>query len=190
MSAVPERKMTVDEFLAWAETQPGRHELYDGVAYAMSPERLGHADMKLRVVRAMGDAIKGRGLQCHALPDGMTVRVGRNSAYEPDALVYCGPKLPRDAIEVPNPVIVVEVLSPSTRHIDAAAKLFGYFQLESVRHCIIVDPDKRLVIQHQRRADGQVLTSFVPTGAIRFDPPGIEFDVADLYPPDEFPPDG
>ena len=59
----------------------------------------------------------------YALPDGMTVRINDLTAYEPGALVYCGTKLAPRAIEVANPVIVVEVLSPSTRHVDLAAKL-------------------------------------------------------------------
>jgi Uma2 family endonuclease len=57
------------------------------------------------------------------VPDGATLRVSKWTAYEPDALVYCGPQKPGSAIEVPDPVIVVEVLSPGTRHIDNAAKL-------------------------------------------------------------------
>ena len=55
------------------------------------------------------------------------------------------------AIEVPNPLILVQVLSPSTPHIDASAKLAGYFSLPSVAHYLIVDPDKPLVIHHARR---------------------------------------
>ena len=43
MSAIPDKRMNVDEFLAWAEKEPGRYELYHGVVYAMSPERIGHA---------------------------------------------------------------------------------------------------------------------------------------------------
>jgi len=43
--------------------------------------------------------------------------------------VNCGAELPRDAIEVPEPVIVVEVAPPSMRKIDASLKLSGYFSL-------------------------------------------------------------
>jgi Uma2 family endonuclease len=60
------------------------------------------------------------------------VRIDETTAHEPDAVVYCGPRLPASAIEVPNPVIVVEVLSSSSRHIDAQIKLAGYFRLPSV----------------------------------------------------------
>src|SRR5690348_6036188 len=72
--------------------------------------------------------IRARRLPCHMLPDGMTVRIDETTAYEPDALVYCGARLGSSAVEVPAPVIVVEVLSPSTRRIDASAKLAGYFR--------------------------------------------------------------
>jgi Uma2 family endonuclease len=52
-------------------------------------------------------------------PNGVAVRVSRYAAHEPDAIVYCGPEIPRTAVEVPNPIIAVEVASPSTRKIDA-----------------------------------------------------------------------
>ena len=81
------------------------------------------------------------------LPDGMTVRMDQDTAHEPDALVYCGQALPASAVEVPNPVIVVEVLSPSTRHVDASAKL-ATIRISSVQHYLIVDPDKRLAVHH------------------------------------------
>jgi len=60
--------------------------------------------------------------------------VDQDTVHEPDALVYCGEKLPGSAVEAPNPIIVVEVLSASTRHIDASAKLAGYFRIASVSH--------------------------------------------------------
>ena len=107
------------------------------------------------------------------VPDGATVRVSETTAYEPDALVYCGPKKPSSAIEVPDPVIVVEVLSPGTRHIDLAAKLEGYFAVPSVRHYLISDPEKRVIIHHARD-DGELLrTRIVRGGSIALDPPGI-----------------
>ena len=53
----------------------------------------------------------------------MIVRIDETTAYEPDALVYCGEKLSPSAIEVPEPVIVVEVLLPSSRQVDLAIEL-------------------------------------------------------------------
>jgi Uma2 family endonuclease len=182
MSALPQKRMNVDEFLAWAEGKPGRYELFRGSVYAMTPERVAHAVMKFAVQAALANAIRSRGLPCHMLPDGMTVRVDELTAHEPDALVYCGPSLAPSAIEVPNPVVIVEVLSPSTRHIDAQIKLAGYFRLPSVAHYLVIDPDRPQVIHHARGDDGTILTRIVNEGTIALDPPGIELVVSDIYP--------
>jgi len=172
--------MTVDEYLAWAQGRPGRFELYAGTVYAMTPERVGHANVKYTVQTALLSGIRHAGLPCHMLPDGMTVRVDHDTAHEPDALVYCGEKLPDTAIEVPSPVIVVEVLSPSTRHIDASAKLAGYFRVRSVAHYLIIDPDRRLVIHHARAEGDAIATRIVTEGALRLDPPGMDVAVGEM----------
>jgi Uma2 family endonuclease len=180
MTAPSKEHMTVDEFLSWAEGRPGRYELFRGVIYAMTPERAAHAEMKLAVQLALVSGIRERRLPCHVLPDGMTVRIDETTTHEPDALVYCGPRLAPSAIEVPSPVIVVEVLSPSTRHIDAQIKLAGYFRLSSLAHYLVVDPDKPLIIHHARAGDS-ILTRIVRGGSITLEPPGLELALADLY---------
>jgi Uma2 family endonuclease len=181
MTAMPRHKMTVDEYLAWAEDRPGRYELYAGTVYAMAPERARHAEVKFAAQTALVAAIGRAGLPCHMLPDGMTVRVDRDTAHEPDALVYCGEKLPDSAIEVPNPMIVVEVLSPSTRSIDATAKLSGYFQIESIQHYLILNTDKRLVVHHARSGEDAIATRILNEGVLRLHPPGISLAVEDLF---------
>ena len=181
MTALPKHKMTVDEYLAWAEGRPGRFELYAGVVYAMTPERAEHAIVKFGVQTVLLSAIRRAGLPCHMLPDGMTVRVDEDTAHEPDARVYCGEKLPGSAIEVPNPLIVVEVLSPSTRRIDASAKLAGYFRVPSVAHYLIVNPDSRLVIHHARGEGDVIATRIVREGTLRLDPPGMDVPVEEMF---------
>ncbi len=112
----------------------------------------------------------------------MTVRIDEATAYEPDALVYCGQKLPDDAVEVLEPIVIVEIVSPSTKAYDAGAKLEGYFKLASVRHYLIVDPNRRRVIHHVRQDDGQmILTAIIADGDIDLSPPGMRIAVADLF---------
>jgi Uma2 family endonuclease len=182
MIALPKTRLTVDEYLAWVEQQPGRFELLDGAVIAMSPEGAGHAERKAAVHAALLAAIRARGLACHALPDGMTVRIDDRTAYEPDALVYCGTKLQSSAVEVPKPIVVVEVLSPSTRRIDLSAKLADYLRHPSIAHYLIVDPDRPRIIHHARAISDTILTRIVNEGAIRLDPPGMEVAMADIYP--------
>lgn len=105
----------------------------------------------------------------------------KHVAHEPDALVYCGPKLPDDSLEVPEPLVVVEVASPSTRKVDASLKLTGYFSLPSIQHYLIVDPDGPPVLHHRRQGDGTILTTIVHEGVLTLVPPGIELDVAHIF---------
>lgn len=181
MIALPQTRITVDEYLARAAEQPGRYELYDGAVHAMSPEGAGHAKAKFAVQSALAAGIRTRRLPCHMMPDGMTVRIDARTAFEPDALVYCGKEVSPSSLEIPNPVIVVEVLSPSTRRIDTSKKLPGYVRLPSVAHYLIVDLDRRLVLHHARADDDTVLTRIVRDGVIALDPPGLELALADVY---------
>jgi Uma2 family endonuclease len=148
----------------------------------MSPEGAHHARIKFAIQTALAQGIRSHCLPCEMLPDGMTVRVNDDTAYEPDALVYCGPKISPSALEVSNPIILVEVLSLSTRHIDAARKLGDYFQLPSVVHYLIVDPRKPLILHHARTAGSEtVLTHIVTEGTVVLDLPGITLVMADVY---------
>lgn len=181
MSTASQRRMTVDEFLVWAEGQEGKWELYNGIPYLMAPERTRHGRVKFAVQTALHQGIRQAGLTCHMLPDGTTVRISQTTAHEPDALVYCGPILPGDAIEVPNPVIVVEVASPSTRKIDASLKLKGYFGLPSVHHYLIIDPEGPPVLHHMRQADGSIRTTIVADDILLLEPPGIDITINDIF---------
>lgn len=181
MTARPGTRLSVDEYLAWSEGQPGRYELVDGEVCAQASERAAHAEMKFSIVRALDAAIRAGGLPCRALPDGMAVRIDDATVYEPDALVYCGPKLDPSALLVENPVIVVEVLSPSTGRNDAARKLAGYFRLPSLVHYLIIDPDQPLIVHHARGRGADIITHIVRDGVLPLDPPGVRLTLADLY---------
>jgi Uma2 family endonuclease len=180
MTALTKSHMTVDEYLVWAADRPGRYELFQGEVFAMSPETVGHLKTKVAVYAALDAGIRKTGRPCHVLPDGATVRVDKHTAYEPDALVYCGDELAPSAIEIPNPVIIVEVLSPSTRRIDIATKLVDYFRVPSVAHYLIIDLKQPAIVHHERGTGDAILTRIVRDGRIVFDPPGLELAAADV----------
>lgn len=190
---IPEQPMTVEEFLAWAETLPreaGRFELWDGrvvikrgPAGSMNAERSQHWEMKAALFIALRDAVRRAGIEAHAVLEGATVTLPPGTrGVEPDALVYLGPKVPRDALVVPAPIIVCEVLSPSTARHDTSAKLEGYFALASIEHYIIADPDSRQLIVHSRGAGPELLTRLVsdPEAHLTLDPPGLVLDLSEV----------
>ena len=111
----------------------------------------------------------------------MTVRIAARAAFEPDALVVCPPPTDLNTMEIPDPVIVVEVLSPSTAADDHGVKLDGYFSLGSVFHYLILDPDRRVMIHHRRGHAGAIETRVLREGVVALDPPGFEAGVSAFF---------
>lgn len=172
------RPMSVQEYLAWADSQAERQrtELINGQIVAMPPERIAHSRTKGTAFLALVQAVKASGLPCEALPDGPTVPIDGHTAYEPDALVYCGDIPNPGSLIIPNPIVVVEVLSPTTAHHDTSAKLIGYFKLPSMHHYLVIDPEARTVTHYTRIEMPAILTE----GTLRLDPPGLSLKVTDL----------
>ena len=183
MIALPKHKMTADEFLAWVEDQPkemGIFELWDGeVVIRHGPgfeegELAQHWDAKGEMFAALREAIERAGLPCFAAVDGPMVRLSPQRMARPDVLVYCGPRVSRRTREVPNPVILVEVLSPSTERRDHGVKLEGYFTLPSLFHYLIIDPERRLLVHHR---PGVAETEIVTGPRLQLEPPGLDVDL-------------
>jgi len=178
----PEAAMTREEFLAWVAQQPsGRFERIDGIVVAMAPERISHVRRKGSARDALRRAIRQAGLaSCEAIGHGATVQV-EDSDFEPDALLRCGPPLPGMATTVPDPLVLVEVLSPDSGTRDRVSKLRAYFKLPSVQHYLIVWPDEQRIVHHARAANEEVTTRVFTSGEIGLNPPGITLTVEEFY---------
>jgi Uma2 family endonuclease len=184
MSALPKSEMTADEFLAWVAKQPkeaGRFELIDGLVIMQQSERLVHARTKGRLFRVLANALEKIGSRREAIVDGPTVRVPSRKIYKPDGLIHCGPRLPDDVIEVQDPLLVWEILSPDSVDRDHGEKVPGYFTVESIQHYLIVDPERRVIIHHRRGEGEDLLTRVRSSGPLKIDPPGIEIIVEDIF---------
>ena len=169
-----------EQYRAWCAMQPaGRFERVEGRIVKMAAERGAHIRMKLAVAIVLRRTIRAAGLDCQALGDGAVIPT-EDSDFEPDAIVNSGTPLGDDDTDAPNPVVVVEVLSPGTASVDTGRKLFGYFQVSSVAHYLIIDPLKHRIIHHHR--DGSAIaTHLVSAGEIAMHPPGITISVEELY---------
>lgn len=185
MNVVLPTKMTVDEFLAWAVCQDkGRYELFEGRVVTQQSQTWRHAELAWRVANLLARQIERAGAPFFAAPMGMAVRVSEHVAFEPDALVAPLPKPEGSDLEIPNPVLIVEVLSPSTAKRDLTEKLVGYFQVPSVQHYLVIDPDDREVVWHRRAASDSLLPPLtLREGSLQLDPPGIALALADIFPP-------
>ena len=183
MSIAERNTMNVDEFLGWLRVRDGRWELIEGEVIGKTPERPAHTQTKLEAVEAMKGAIRRAGAPYHVMYDTGIVRTSSDTAFEPDALVYRGPRLSPEALEVSQPVIVIEVLSDATAARDHGLKLSGYFSVPSVAHYLILDPARRAVTHHERGEDGAIKARILTEGPLRLDPPGLAFFVEELFSP-------
>lgn len=182
--AKPER-MNVDQFLAWVDAQRGsdRWELLDGEVVGMAGDRVRHNRVKYAVARALDDAIRDSNLPCTIFTDGVGVRVDEWTLRIPDASVQCGTDADPDALTV-DPVIVVEVTSPSSARDDEDQKLVEYMSVAGIEHYLVVHPNTSIVVHHSRHPSGDIRTRIMRQGGqLDLIPPGLSVSVADLLGP-------
>lgn len=178
--AVAKPKLSATKFLEWSASQPRKFELENGEVVEMAAERARHALMNHAATTALQAAIDRADLPCAVFPDGMTVVVDDGHVRLPDAAVQCSP-VDLDQTTLVEPVILLEVTSPSSVYRDETHKLFEYFSLPSVHHYLLLSPDLRQLI-HFRRVDdaGKVETRILKSGRLELMPPGLSVDVSDL----------
>ncbi|GLK80696.1 Uma2 family endonuclease [Methylopila turkensis] len=158
------KRMTVEEFFAWEETQEESHELVDGVPVLrgewirfgdewtmMSGASQRHDQIVVNVIIALGTRLRGR--ECRAFSPDMSVRTSARRIRRPDSGVDCGPRVDRSTM-ASEPKVVVEVLSPSTRDFDMFQKLDEYRAVGSIDHVVLIDPNDPQAAVWTRGADG------------------------------------
>jgi Uma2 family endonuclease len=181
---LPKERMKVGEFLTWSARQPDdRYELADGEIVAITRDTVRHNRTKAAAWRALEDAVRAAALPCVVLIDGVGVAVNDKTLRIPDVLVQCGTELDPDSMIVESPLIVVEVVSPSSERDDTDTKLVEYFSVPSIRHYLIIFSEKRVVVHHRRNDGGDIATRIAHDGDVTLDPPRIVVPVLALLGP-------
>jgi Uma2 family endonuclease len=179
---LPKQRMKVPEFLAWAEKQPetARYELVDGEIVAMTRDTVRHNRAKAAAYRALHGAVRAAGVPCEVFIDGVGVRIKDDTLRIPDVVVHCGAELDPGAMIVGSPLIVLEVVSPSSEREDFDIKFVDYFSVPSIRHYLIVYPTRGVVLHHRRNEGGEIGSGIRRDGEIALNPPGITVPVTAL----------
>jgi Uma2 family endonuclease len=180
MATKPKTTLTAEEFLKKYEGVDGNFELVDGVVVEMQSERVKHTIAKGEAFVALRDAVKKAKLPCQVFTDGASVKTGKNSVRGPDVAVQCGKQEDPESLLLSEPMILVEVISPSSEFRDVHAKMIEYFAIPSVEHYLVIDQAKRLVIHNKRQGKAEFFTRFVHNGMLELQPPGLKIKVTDL----------
>jgi Uma2 family endonuclease len=137
------RKLSLAQYMAWEAEQPGRNEFFRGEVFAMVGGRRGNGRVVANLMRHLGHQLEGT--PCQAFCENMKVQVGEDAVLYPDVFVTCADAMDPNLAAFTKPVLVVEVLSPSTQRYDRSEKFAIYRRLESLREYVLVDPDTRRV---------------------------------------------
>jgi len=178
---IPTLHMDGGTFLAWAEGREGRYELANGRVLMMTGGSLGHA----LVVRGLFKALDSRltGTRWITLTSDFAVRIGPNTVRYPDVVVdAAGGKLRNLAAAAP--VLIAEVLLPSSATSDLGDKAAEYLRLSTVSAYLVLSQDEPKVWVWVR--DGSEFTAGSEVidgedGIIRIPPLSIELPLAEIY---------
>jgi Uma2 family endonuclease len=177
MSAVQQKPMTREQFLAWEEKQPLRYE-YDGFQpIAMTGATAAHAINQHNLHIAVGGRLRGG--PCRFYGSDLKIETARGFRY-PDGSVVCSP-VARDATVVRDPVVIFEVLSESTAGIDLVTKNQEYAATPSVQRYIVLTQDAVGGTMFERVATDWVGHLLGADSVLHMPEIGIELPLAELY---------
>ena len=181
--AASTRKWTPEEYLAWEQAQPARHEYRDGEIFAMAGASPEHNDIVANVLGELREALRDK--PCRARASDQRVKVPASDLYTyPDVLVVCG-QPEYDSEEPPsllNPVVIVEVLSDSTERDDRGKKFRNYRTIASLRDYVLIAQDS-VWVEHYIRGENDVwsLHETLPGGTLLLASCGVALRVDELY---------
>ena len=153
------QKMSVEEFLDFAESSEERYEYIDAELIPMTGGKLNH----FRIINQLQVLLESLlpDSDCEGLGSGMLVRVGDGSLLAPDVIVVCGePDTESDTRILLNPIVVVEVTSPTPIDRDRVLKREYYGDVSSIQAYLVVDQHRALVELYTRSETGWYIQCF------------------------------
>jgi Uma2 family endonuclease len=177
MSIISRRPMSLSEFLAWEERQEERWEFDGTQPVAMTGGTNRHATICSNLRALLYIALRGK--PCRSKGPDLKIEVAGRIRY-PDAFVHCNATGPSVQV-IPDPVVVFEVLSPSTSRIDRIVKLREYQATDTIQRYVILEQDSVAAMVFAR--EGGIWTGRALTNGEILAMPEIDIEIAlaDIY---------
>ncbi len=177
MSLALPRPMTVEAFLAWEEGQELKHE-FDGVrVIAMVGGTLAHARLQRNLTLAIGGRLRGH--RCEFLGSELKIRTATGIRY-PDGMVTCTRGANDDKL-CADPVVLFEVLSPSTAGTDRITKNREYAAIPSVQRYVMLEQDRIAATVFSRAGDDWIGHVLADEADLAMPEIGISLPLPELY---------
>jgi len=184
MAAQPKPRLTPEEYLVRERLAESKSEYYQGEVFAMAGTSRKHNLIVANLVFSLMASLRQR--DCEVYPSDMRLLVSDTGLYTyPDVMVVCGEPILADAHFdiLTNPLLIIEVLSESTKDYDRGGKFHQYMRLPSLQEYLTVSQTEKMIDQRVRQADDSwVVREVVPAnGTVRLACLGIEVAFADVY---------
>jgi Uma2 family endonuclease len=164
MASHAPQRMTLAAFLEWDDGTDRRYQLVDGVPIMRELAAEVHGELAAALAMEIHSRLKR---PCRAISRaGIAVEGRSDTYYLADLAVTCAPREAGRRM-LAEPVLIVEVLSPSTSYVDRLRKLADYRTLSSVREILIAFPDERRVELQRRTAEGWRVEDLIGKAEIR-----------------------
>lgn len=175
--------LSVAEYLAGEEQSEVKHEYLGGAVHAMAGASNQHNTIAVNAVGFLLARLRGR--SCQPFNGDTKVRIefpDHIRFYYPDAMVVCEPNPPADHFQ-DRPVVIVEVLSESTRRTDLGEKRDAYLTIPTLKVLLFVEPESPCVLVFRRQPEGGFAVAEVKGIEATIPLPEIEakLPLAELY---------
>ena len=175
-------KMTLEDFLAWEAEQPERWAFFNGEAFMMAGGADVHNAISLNTAFALRQTL--RGTRCNVFMSDVRLRLAESDdLFYPDVFVTCSDadRARRQVKE--DPVLIAEVLSPSTEAHDRGDKFAAYRRFAELKTVLFLSQDRAHVECFTRGEDGRWVLSEASGETARLALPAFDFELAlaDLY---------
>ncbi len=151
---IESQMLTVEDYLAWEDAQPERHEYIGGTIYAMGGGTTAHAAIATNALISLGSQLRGK--RCRPYGSDLKIRVQyptHTRFYYPDLTIACTDG-PSKSVFHDQPVIIIEVISESTRRTDELEKRDAYQTIPSLRVYLLLSQEKAEAVVWRRGDQG------------------------------------
>ena len=178
MVDVAEKRMTVTEFLNWDDGTDTRYELIDGRPVAMAPVAPSHSVIVANVTFELKSKLQR---PCYVGSEAGIERPDRDDTfYEADVVVSCTP-VATGMSAIPDPVTVIEVLSPSTVEHDRGRKAYDYRRIPSVQEIVLVASEQRHIVVWRRRGAKWEVEDLIGDSTLEFGAVAVKVPLTAIY---------
>jgi len=175
----PIDRISVEDYLEGEKESPIRHEFVDGHVFGMAGASDRHNLIAGTVYARLLDLLSAG--PCRAFISDMKVRVQPSIYYYPDVVVACDPPS-ADPYTRTQPILVVEVTSPSTQRVDRFEKLPAYKRIAGLAECVLISQVQMIVEVHRLVGDewqSELLTQ--PEEQLRLESVGLVLTLSEIY---------